>query len=384
MKRVVMKFGGSSVADVAKLRRVAQQVVSRRRAGEQVVVAVSAMGKSTDALIAQAREVLAEPPQRELDMLVTAGERVAMALLSMAICGEGEQAISFTGSQSGIITEDKHQGARIIEVRPQRITEALEAGRIVIVAGFQGVSTKREITTLGRGGTDTTAVALAAALVADACEIYSDVDGVYTADPNVCDQARLLPELRYETMQAMASVGAKVLHAECVEFARRAGIAIHARKTGDDSGKETVVSGKATAPTGVVAVVGAQVVSWLEGRRIDAAALYARLDGCGARVMQLSAGGATSALVDRTGVPGKDEQAVARIAGELGLESRAVGLVSLVGAGLSGRAELVGKALAELSGIEVAACFAHDATVSLVVPVASTDEAVRRLHRAFV
>ncbi|MCK5690109.1 aspartate kinase, partial [Myxococcota bacterium] len=219
---IVQKYGGSSVADVEKLKIVAQQVVSTKRAGSDVVVVVSAMGKTTDELVALAHQVTSSPPQRELDMLVTTGERITMALLSMAIADLGEEAISFTGSQSGIITENSHQGARILEVRPYRLRDELSRGRIVIVAGYQGVSRSKEVTTLGRGGSDTSAVALAAALSADACEIYSDVDGVYSADPNICEQAQLLSSLDYETMEAMAGSGAKVLNAQAVEFARRA------------------------------------------------------------------------------------------------------------------------------------------------------------------
>ena len=242
MPIVVQKYGGSSLADVEKLHGVATQIVARANAGDSVVVVVSAMGKTTESLIKQAKEVSPNPPRREMDMLVTAGERVSMALISMAIHDLGAEAISFTGSQSGIITEDSHQGARIIEVRPYRLEEALVDGKIVIVAGYQGVSLKREITTLGRGGSDTTAVALAAALGAECCEIYSDVDGVYDADPNVCPQAKHIAELDYETMKGMANAGAKVLNAQAVEFAERAGIKILARKTGTPAGKQTEIS----------------------------------------------------------------------------------------------------------------------------------------------
>jgi aspartate kinase len=385
MGTVVMKFGGSSVADVPRLRKVAQLVVARRRAGERVVVVVSAMGKTTDGLIAQAREVSPNPPRRELDMLVTAGERIAMALLSMAICEEGEQAISFTGSQCGIITEDQHQGARILEVRPHRIEESLSDGRIVIVAGFQGVSRKREITTLGRGGSDTTAVALAAALQADSCEIYSDVDGVYTADPNVCPQARLLPALCYETMQAMACAGAKVLNAQAVEFARRAGIAIHARKTGDASGRETVVSPHAPKSGRVAAVVGASAVSWLTGPVCQVGELLERLGECGATPCHAHSGEATSVLVDRTGVPGRDPVPVAEVARSFGLEAAPVSLVSLVGGALNGQAAVHKEAAAALAAAGIAARLwvAADATTSVVLEPAACDAAVRVLHRAF-
>lgn len=250
---VVQKYGGSSVADVEKLGAVADKVVATKREGNDVVVVVSAMGKTTDTLLALAKQVDENPPRRELDMLLTTGERVSMALLSMAIQKRGEDAISFTGSQSGIITNDRHFDARIIEVRPHRLEDELSRGRIVIVAGYQGMSYRREITTLGRGGSDTTAIALAAALGAERAEIYSDVDGVYTADPRVVPGARHLPSLGYETMHDMAEVGAKVLNQTAVETARKAGIAIHARAS-FAPGKETVV--RAGVGLGVRTVVG--------------------------------------------------------------------------------------------------------------------------------
>jgi aspartate kinase len=227
---VVQKYGGSSVADPERLGRVADRIAETARA-HRVVVVVSAMGKTTDELYALARSVSPSPPRRELDMLLSCGERVSMALLAMALERRGVEAISFTGSQSGIITNDRHSGARIIEVRPVRIEDELARGRVVIVAGFQGMSYRREITTLGRGGSDTTAVALAAALGARWCEICSDVDGVYSADPRVVKNARRLPELSYQEMAELALHGAKVLNAEAVAWAERAGIELWARAT---------------------------------------------------------------------------------------------------------------------------------------------------------
>ncbi len=275
MPTLVQKYGGSSVADVTKIGQVADKVVSAKREGNDVVVVVSAMGKTTDGLLELARSVAAtfvghegtkrEPPRRELDMLVSTGERVTMALLSMAIHARGEEAISFTGSQSGIITNDRHFDARIIEVRPHRIEDELARGRIVIVAGYQGVSYKKEITTLGRGGSDTTAVALAAALGASQCEIYSDVDGVYSADPRVVPDSVHLPTMGLAMLQEMAEAGAKVLNAQAVEWARRAKIALHARKTTDtwtrhDAGKpprETIAKeGGGDASANARAIVG--------------------------------------------------------------------------------------------------------------------------------
>ena len=228
---VVQKYGGSSVADVTKLRRVADRVIRTKQAGHDVVVVVSAMGDTTDELLGLAKQVSTSPDRRELDMLLSAGERIAMALLSMAIRERGGDAISFTGSQSGIITNDRHVDARIVEVRPFRVQDELARGRIVVVAGYQGVSYRREVTTLGRGGSDTTAVALAAALGAEWCEICSDVDGVYSADPRVVETPRRISSLSYEEAQEMAESGARVLNAQAIEFAKERGIAIYARAT---------------------------------------------------------------------------------------------------------------------------------------------------------
>jgi aspartate kinase len=253
MAVVVQKFGGSSVSDVEKLKRVAARVAARRQGGDGVCVVVSAMGDTTDDLLRLAKQVSVDPPRRELDMLLTAGERISMALLSMALQDQGVEAISFTGSQAGILTTEAHAAARILEVRPVRVLEELARGKVVIVAGFQGVSARKEITTLGRGGSDTTAVALAAALGAD-CEIYSDVAGVFTADPRVVPEARRLEELSYEEMQALAQAGARVLNAQAVEFARRTGITIRAKSTFGGA-EETIVR----AARGVERIAGVAV-----------------------------------------------------------------------------------------------------------------------------
>ena len=264
MTTIVQKYGGSSVADVEKIGIVADRVVLAKRAGHDVVVVVSAMGKTTDGLLELAHKVAgahAEPARRELDMLVSTGERVTMALLSIAIHARGEDAISFTGSQSGILTSDRHFDARIIEVRPHRIQDELARGRIVIVAGYQGMSYRREITTLGRGGSDTTAVALAAALGAERCEIYSDVDGVYSADPRVVADSKHLPEVDLAMLAEMAESGAKVLNAQAVDWARRNKVTIVARKTSDPEGaRETIARGEADENRNVRAIVGASNV----------------------------------------------------------------------------------------------------------------------------
>src|SRR6187551_2039335 len=232
---IVQKYGGSSVADAESVKRVARRIVDTRKAGHEVCVVVSAMGDTTDDLIALAEQVSPLPPARELDMLLTAGERISMAVLAMAIAGLGQEARSFTGSQAGVITDSAHGRARIIDVTPGRIRAALDEGHIAIVAGFQGVSQDtKDITTLGRGGSDTTAVALAAALGADVCEIYTDVDGIFTADPRIEPNARHIKQISYEEMLEMAACGAKVLMLRCVEYARRYDVPIHVRSSYTD------------------------------------------------------------------------------------------------------------------------------------------------------
>ena len=232
MGLIVQKYGGSSVSDAEGLKRVASRIVATKKAGHQVVVVVSAMGDTTDELIDLANQVSPLPRGRELDMLLTAGERISMALLAMAIGNLGHEAKSFTGSQAGVITDSTHGKARIIDVAPGRIREALSGGHIAIVAGFQGISQDtKDVTTLGRGGSDTTAVALAAALEADVCEIYTDVDGVYSADPRVVPSARKLTTVTYEEMLELAASGAKILHLRCVEYARRFNLPLHVRSS---------------------------------------------------------------------------------------------------------------------------------------------------------
>ncbi len=256
---VVQKYGGSSVADSEHLLKVAKRIVKTRESGKHVVVVVSAMAKATDDLLARAREVANAPSRRELDMLLSCGERASMALLAMAVHELGHEAVSLTGSQSGIMTNDRHSGARIIEVRPLRVEDELARDKIVIVAGFQGVSYKREITTLGRGGSDTTAVALAAALGAEYCEICSDVDGIYSADPRIVDGAELLEAIRCDEMLELAAHGAKVLHPGCVEIARRSDVRLYARATARSGGGTRVDSigdPERTSPSGVTAMRG--------------------------------------------------------------------------------------------------------------------------------
>jgi aspartate kinase len=382
---VVQKYGGSSVADVAKIAHVADRVVAARKAGNGVVVVVSAMGKTTDSLIALAKQSAgeSEPARRELDMLVSTGERVTMALLSIAIHARGVEAISFTGSQSGILTNDRHFDARIIEVRPHRIEDELARGKIVIVAGYQGMSYKREITTLGRGGSDTTAVALAAALGAERCEIYSDVDGVYSADPRVVPDAKHLPVIDLAVLAEMAEAGAKVLNAQAVEWARRNKVAIIARKTSDPiegDFKETI----------------ARDVVEDEGRNVRAIA--AATNVMLARTSSLSTVlGSLAKLEIATGdVLMTGDQALVHIpllnVPDWERCSRLVegatfsgphAVVTVAGYGLTGVSGALGKAMSVL-GAPPLAMSASPLRISATIETAQLDNAQRALHAAFV
>ncbi|MFO0645449.1 MAG: aspartate kinase [Polyangiales bacterium] len=396
MNVVVQKYGGSSVADLERIGLVADRVVAAKRAGYRVCVVVSAMGKTTDQLLALARQASPSPPRRELDMLLSVGERTTMALLAIALSARGEDAISFTGSQSGIITNDRHFDARIIEVRPFRIEDELSRGRIVIVAGYQGMSYRREITTLGRGGSDTTAVALAAALGAARCEIYSDVDGVYSADPRVVPEAKHVAEMGYEELQEMAESGAKVLNAEAVAFAKRERIAIYARRTSDpvDAGRETVVRHEAPREAqGVRAVVGDAQIAWLHGENVGAdalATLLAAADDAQVPLRELRCdGGRVSAIVSLPRVPDWERARAALEA--LGLRATqpgsegAVALVSLVGDGLTQDGRALRGALddARALGAAPAAVMTSPFRVSLLVPAAAGDALTRKLHHRF-
>ncbi len=274
MTCIVQKYGGSSVADATRLGKIAEIIAGLKDQNIDIAVVVSAMGKTTDELVAVAREISAKPPRREMDMLLSTGERITMALLSMALHARGLQAVSLTGSQAGIITNDRHNDAQVIEVRPFRVQDEMAKGKVVIIGGFQGVSYKRDITTLGRGGSDTTAVALAAALDAERCEIYSDVDGVYSADPSVAADARHLPELSYPVMQEMSMAGAKVLHANAVQFAKEKNIAIYARSA-FEPGRETVIRRMAPGKIiGVQAVVSEKQVERIRLDGEDAQSLF--------------------------------------------------------------------------------------------------------------
>ncbi|MEM1022832.1 MAG: aspartate kinase [Myxococcota bacterium] len=358
---VVQKYGGSSVADPDMIQTVAERVVARRQAGKNLVVVVSAMGKATDDLLSMARRVASEPDRRELDMLLTVGERVSMALLAMAIRARGLEAVSLTGSQSGILTSASHTRARVMEVRPFRILDELERGRIVIVAGYQGVSYQREITSLGRGGSDTTAVALAAALNAEACEIYSDVDGVLSADPRVVPEATRLAELDYDSMQAMARAGAKVLNAQAVAFAKDKGIAIYARKTGSAEAG-TVVRRDAPQLQGPTAVAHARN-QWLvqEGPQVPAGLIRRSFRNAGGTWVHLVDG------VDLEGPPGP--------------KAIAVGTCTLIGVELDHRQA---EATLSSAGLELDLAWATEMDLSFVVDEARVEDGVRALHATCV
>ena len=396
MSIIVQKYGGSSVADLERLGRVADRVVASRRAGHDVVVVVSAMGKTTDQLLELARQVSPAPPRRELDMLLSVGERTSMALLAIALHERGVDAISFTGSQSGIITNDRHFDARIIEVRPFRIEDELARKRVVIVAGYQGMSYRREITTLGRGGSDTTAVALAAALNAARCEIYSDVDGVYTADPRVVPDAKHIPAMGYEELQEMAEAGAKVLNAEAVEFARRERISLFARRTADawdDPGaRETVIRRDAPSEhNGVRAVVGDKHLAWVHGApREGVDAVLATADALGVPLKETAIQG--DSLWATVSLPRVPDFARARAAFlDAGLTVHdpegdgAVGEVSLIGAGIthSGVVLRAARALAKDHDATVFGASTSPFRVTLTVPRDRVDPLTRALHDRF-
>jgi len=390
---VVQKYGGSSMADPERIRRVADRVAATRASGKQVVVVVSAMGDTTDDLLALARRICENPARRELDMLLTAGERISMALLSMALNDRGVPAVSFTGSQSGIITNDSHTNARIVEVRPYRVQDELDRGRVVIVAGYQGVSYRKEVTTLGRGGSDTTAVALAAALGAEACEIYSDVEGVFTADPRVVPDSRPLAELSYEEMQELAEAGAKVLNAQAVEFAKARGIAIYARSTFGGPGETVVRRIAPPAPGRVVGVASERDLVILEAATGESGALaelLAWLDDVGVKGKQLrfDRGAGAALVVSLENLPdfGAIERGLSERFGDGVRLRRGVAAVSAIGAGINDDFRNVRTALGALgeAGIEVIGLTTSSFRISLLVAEDALQDAVRRLHAALV
>ena len=400
MSIVVQKYGGSSVADVTRIRQVAERIMRTKAAGHDVAVVVSAMGDTTDELLALARKVSTNPDRRELDMLLSAGERISMALLSMAIREHGGDAISFTGSQSGIITNDRHVDARIIEVRPFRVQDELARGRVVVIAGYQGVSYRREVTTLGRGGSDTTAVAMAAALGAEWCEICSDVDGVYTADPRIVPAATRIGALTYEETQELAEAGAKVLNAQAVEFAKEKGIAIYARATSsalpgfDPSSDGTVVRRHAPRMPGTVAGVASERDILLLQTTQDSMRMVEVLDECGVSGKQLhvaalgAAGDGATLVISRENLHNEDRLR-RQLEAAFGSEARLVdglGALSAVGTGINATYGNVRRGSQCLSarGIAVHGLSTSSFRTTWLVPRAELDEAVRLLHATFI
>ena len=411
---VVQKYGGSSVADAAGIKRVAQRIVAARKARYSVAVVVSAMGDTTDELLDLAQQVSPLPPGRELDMLLTAGERISMALLAMAIGNLGYQGRSFTGSQAGVITDSVHGRARIIDVTPGRIRDALADGAIPIVAGFQGVSqTSKDITTLGRGGSDTTAVALAAALRADACEIYTDVDGVFTADPRIVPGARRIPRISYEEMLEMAACGAKILHLRCVEYARRYGIPIHVRssfsqrpgtwvmgsmralggahRTGEEEMEQAIISGVAhDRSEAKITVVGVPDKVG-EAARIFRAIADAEINiDMIVQNVSAAATGRTDISFTLSRADGQTAMSrLERLRQEVGFESLLyddrIGKVSLIGAGMRSNPGVSATFFSVLAsaGVNIEMISTSEIRISVVVDEHDVDAAVTATHRAF-
>ncbi|WP_148573731.1 aspartate kinase [Nocardioides caldifontis] len=403
---VVQKYGGSSVADAEGVKRVAQRIVDAKRAGNDVVVVVSAMGDTTDELIDLAEQVTPLPPPRELDMLLTAGERISMALLAMAVGNLGHEARSFTGSQAGVITDSVHGKAKIIDVTPGRIQRALDEGAIAIVAGFQGVSQDtKDITTLGRGGSDTTAVALAAALEADVCEIYSDVDGVFTADPRIVPTARRRDRISYEEMLEMAACGAKILHLRCVEYARRYQIPIHVRSsfsklTGtwiaepeqeSEDMEQAIIAGVAhDRSEAKITVVG------VPDKVGEAARIFEALAETGINldmIVQNVSAAATNLTDISFTLPRADGQTamatLAKLKTVVGFDSLLyddqIGKVSLIGAGMRSHPGITAKFFTALAsaGVNIEMISTSEIRISVIVDESQVNDAVAAAHAAF-
>jgi aspartate kinase len=406
MGLIVQKFGGSSVADAEGLKRVASRIVATKKSGHQVVVVVSAMGDTTDELIDLANQVSPLPNGRELDMLLTAGERISMALLAMAISNLGHEARSFTGSQAGIITTSTHGKARVIDVTPGRIQEALKEGAIAIVAGFQGVSQDtNDITTLGRGGSDTTAVALAAALEADVCEIYTDVDGIFSADPRVVPSAKKLSTVTYDEMLELAASGAKVLHLRCVEYARRFDLPIHVRSSFSNKEGTWVVKDHPEGGEMEAAIIAgiahdkseAKVtIVGVPDRAGMAAAIFQAIADADINIDMIvqNVSAAATGLTDISFTLPKTEGANAtavlkRIQGEIGFTSiqydDQIGKLSLIGAGMRSHPGVTATFFACLSeaGVNIEMISTSEIRISIVCRSSDLDKGVKAAHTAF-
>ncbi len=406
MSLVVQKFGGTSVADPDRIKAVADHIVATRRSGHDVVVVVSAMGKTTDDLVRLAGEVSSSPAGREMDMLLTSGERISIALLCMAIIDRGEPSVSFTGSQAGIVTDTTHQKAKILDVKADRLRGAVAAGNIAVVAGFQGVSTTSDITTLGRGGSDTTAVALAAALDAEVCEIYTDVAGVFTADPRVVPHARMLPRVSYDEMLEMAATGGRVLALRSVEFARNHDVPVHVRSsftwapgTWVDRDGQAGQEGQAMEQA---------IISGVTHDISEAKVTIAHVPdrpGVAARVFRLLADEAVNVdmIVQNVSSEGRTDisftvprddltRALKVMDGVVGEVEAAghthdtgIGRVSLVGAGMKTNPGVAAKMFEVLAdeSVNIEMISTSTIRISCVVQEADVERAVRALHRAF-
>ena len=406
MGLIVQKFGGSSVSDAESIKRVAARIAATKRSGQQVVVVVSAMGDTTDELIDLANQVSPIPNGRELDMLLTAGERISMALLAMAISNLGLEARSFTGSQAGIITTSTHGRARVIDVTPGRIQEALKEGAIAIVAGFQGVAQDtKDITTLGRGGSDTTAVALAAALDADVCEIYTDVDGVFSADPRIVPTARKLKSVTYEEMLELAASGAKVLHLRCVEYARRFNLPIHVRSSFSNlegtwvvkdqpeggSMEQAIISGiahdKSEAKITIVGVpdragVAARIFQAIADSDINIDMIVQNVSAAATGLTDISF------TLPRT-EGSRATSIVQKLQGEIGFQSiqydDQIGKLSLIGAGMRSHPGVTANFFAAMAsaGVNIEMISTSEIRISIVCRQGDLERAVKAAHTAF-
>jgi aspartate kinase len=408
MALVVQKYGGSSVGDARSVKRVAKRIAEAKRAGNDVVVVVSAMGDTTDELLDLAQQITPLPPQRELDILLTAGERISMSLLAMAITNLGVKAKSYTGQQAGVITDAVHGRARIVDVVPHRIRETLNKGQVAIVAGFQGVTqATNDVTTLGRGGSDTTAVALAAGLNADVCEIYTDVDGVFTADPRIVPAARKIDRVSYEEMLELAACGAKVLALRSVEYARRYNVPVHVRSSfsghegtrvvaADQKSKENtmeapIISGVAhDRSESKITVIGVPDVPGMAARIFEVVA------GAGANIDMIvqNVSAAATGLTDISfTLPDADGPAtmaaLTAVQGEIGFDSLQfddqIGKLSLVGAGMKSHPGVSARLFGALrdAGINIEMISTSEIRISVVTREDSLDDAVRAVHTAF-
>jgi len=398
MPLLVQKYGGTSVGTPERIQHVAERIVRTRRGGADLVVVVSAMADTTDDLIGLARQVSERSHPREMDMLLTAGERISMALVSMAVNDRGQEAVSFTGSQSGIVTDASHTRAKILEVKADRIREELTRGRVVIVAGFQGVSKDREVTTLGRGGSDTTAVALAAALGAAECEIYTDVDGVYTSDPRIVPEARKIPRLSYDEMLELASLGAKVLHNRSVEIARRFNVPVHVRSSFNwnegsrvargDSMEQVVIRGIAhDMDVAKIALVG------VPDRPGVASEIFQAVGGQGVNVRMIVQASGADGKNDVTFTVGSHEvntvlpvleEVRKKIGARAFLYDPDVAMLSVVGEGLATSPGTAGRVFSALAaaGVNIDLISTSSITITCVVRQADAERAVRSLHEA--